>query len=75
MEPPKRSGNSHQGRVAYAGSIEMVELEALLSKLTSDNIEDQKTAAGEHYKSLNIMGFPSEFLRWKIWFTLICNFC
>ncbi|KAF5476056.1 hypothetical protein F2P56_007799 [Juglans regia] len=47
MEPPKRSGNSHQGRVAYAGSIEIVELEALLSKLTSDNIEDQKTAAGK----------------------------
>lgn len=62
MESPKRSGNSHQGRVAYTGSIEIVELEALLSKLTSDNIEDQKTAAGERNKSLNILGFPSEFL-------------
>lgn len=65
METPKQSGNSNQRWVVNAGSIEIVELEALLSKLTSDNIEDQRTAAGERYKSLNIMGFSSRFLRWK----------
>lgn len=48
MEPSKRPGNSHQGRIVSTGSAEGVELDILLSKLTSDNIEDQRSAAGDH---------------------------
>lgn len=48
VEPSKRPGNSHQGRVVSTGSAEGVELDILLSKLTSDNIEDQQSAAGDN---------------------------
>ena len=48
MEPSKRPGNSHQGRVVSTGSAEGAELDILLSKLTSDNIEDQRSAAGDN---------------------------
>ncbi|KAF3959604.1 hypothetical protein CMV_015600 [Castanea mollissima] len=47
VEPSNRPGNSHQGRVVSTGSAEGVELDILLSKLTSDNIEDQRSAAAE----------------------------
>lgn len=46
MEPPKRSGNSQSSRVLSTGSVSSVELDALLSKLTSGDIDDQRTAAG-----------------------------
>ncbi|KAI8556610.1 hypothetical protein RHMOL_Rhmol05G0267500 [Rhododendron molle] len=46
VEPPKRFGNSWPGRPT-ACSIEGVDIDALLSKLTTGNIEDQQAAAGE----------------------------
>lgn len=50
MEPPKRFGNSWPGRPT-ACSIEGVDIDALLSKLTTGNIEDQQAAAGLHRES------------------------
>lgn len=47
VERPKRSGNSRHRRVVSTGSAEGVELDILLSKLTSDNIEDKRSGAGE----------------------------
>lgn len=46
VEPPTRLGNSRLGKTS-ACSIEGVDIDALLSKLTSGNIEDQRAAAGE----------------------------
>ncbi|KAH7865318.1 hypothetical protein Vadar_005051 [Vaccinium darrowii] len=46
VEPPKRFGNSWPGKPA-ACSVEGVDIDALLSKLTNGTIEDQRAAAGE----------------------------
>lgn len=66
MEPPKRSGNSRQGRVVSSGSAESVELDALLSKLTSDNIEDRRSAAGENSNTISLCCIPPYFSALKI---------
>lgn len=66
MEPPKRSGNSCKGRVVSGGSAESVELDALLSKLSSDNIEDQRTAAGENSNTIYLCCIPPYFTALKI---------
>jgi hypothetical protein len=66
VEPPKRSGNSHQGRVVSSGSAESVELDALLSKLTSDNIEDRRSAAGENSNTISLCCIPPYFSALKI---------
>ncbi|KAA8516440.1 hypothetical protein F0562_016733 [Nyssa sinensis] len=46
VEPPKRLGNPRLGKIS-ACSVEGVDIDALLSKLTCSNIEDQRAAAGE----------------------------
>uniref|UniRef100_A0A5B7AYL7 U-box domain-containing protein 12 n=1 Tax=Davidia involucrata TaxID=16924 RepID=A0A5B7AYL7_DAVIN len=46
VEPPRRLGNSRLGKIS-ACSVEGVDIDALLSKLTCGNIEDQRATAGE----------------------------
>ncbi|KAK9290129.1 hypothetical protein L1049_008294 [Liquidambar formosana] len=47
MEPPKRPGNSRFGETTFTCSAKGEEINTFLSKLASDSIEDQRSAAGE----------------------------
>ncbi|KAF8397496.1 hypothetical protein HHK36_016413 [Tetracentron sinense] len=48
MEPPKRPGNSRPSKTTSVCSpAELAKIDNLLRKLTSSNLEDQRSAAGE----------------------------
>jgi len=48
VEPPKRLGNLWLCKTTLDGSSELVDLDILVSKLSSRGIEDQRSAVGEH---------------------------
>lgn len=48
MEPPKRLGNLRLCKETSDGSSEFIDLDTLMRKLASRDIEDQRCAAGEH---------------------------
>ena len=46
MEPPKRLGNLRLCMATSDGSTGFIELDTLIAKLSSSEIEDQRSAAG-----------------------------
>ncbi|OVA18338.1 Armadillo [Macleaya cordata] len=48
MEPPKRPGNSRPSKtISHCSPAERAKIDALIRKLASSNLEDQRSAAGE----------------------------
>lgn len=52
MEPPKRLGNLWLCKTTSDGSSELVDLDILVSKLSSRGIEDRRNAVGVGYCGL-----------------------
>lgn len=49
VEPPKRSGNLWLCKTTSDGSSEFIDLDILVSKLSSNDIEELQCAVGEHF--------------------------
>ncbi|WVZ04921.1 hypothetical protein V8G54_018267 [Vigna mungo] len=71
VEPPKRLGNLWLCKTTSDGSSELVDLDILVSKLSSRGIEDRRNAVGEHCMAY-ISSFPLSLslfkIYWLLWF-------
>ncbi|KAL2957640.1 hypothetical protein AAZX31_18G160500 [Glycine max] len=62
VEPPKRSGNLWLCKTTSDGSSEFIDLDILVSKLSSNDIEELRCAVGEHcIKIEHISSLPLSF--------------